>query len=694
MNQLFNANHSPIGAFAGFTLGYPGAKGGPGMETTGPVDTNVYIGAERREGNSFQAFPFFDKAVDESRRFDVEKATEDVKGYFDAFRAEDIKRTFTACTDIWESGDVKFELYNQVCSVPDPNSNLEEEIKEAIVPAVFARMIIDNRGCNIKRTVFIGFDMVEKDCGMRIFESGGRKGIGQGERLGIFTNEAAEPAIGFCPEYILSETLAVNHKFNLGNTAMLLLEAEPDKVMAFSFVICFFKAGQATYGRISKYYYTKYFKDMEAVAEYALEKMNVIVEKCLESDKRFTNDRLSPEQKFMLAHAIKSYYNSSQFLLQEENPLWIINEGEFRMMNTMDLTVDQLFFEIKMNPWTVINELEHYLQYYSYRDEVRFPGEEKKYEGGLTFCHDMGVANQFSRSGYSAYEKAGLTGCFSYMSHEQVVNWLCCALVYDKQSGDREWLQTHMDTIEACFQSMLNRDHPCEDKRNGVMGLDSTRTEGGAEITTYDSLDISLGQARNNIYLAGKCFAVYVALEKRFTEAGRPDLAEIAGEQAMRCADTLSAHLTEQGYIPAIIDEENDSKIIPAMEGLVFLFYTGNEEALQKEGKYGTYIRALCTHFFSIMQEGICLFPDGGWKLSSTSDNSWLSKIYLCEFVARKVFGADKAKYTQKADKAHVAWLTHKEHSYWCWSDQIISGVISASKYYPRGVTAILWLDE
>lgn len=48
----------------------------------------------------------------------------------------------------------------------------------------------------------------------------------------------------------------------------------------------------------------------------------------------------------------------------------------------------------------------------------------------------------------------------------------------------------------------------------------------------------------------------------------------------------------------------------------------------------------------------------------------------------------------EEADRAHVDWLTHPEHSYWCWSDQIVSGIISASKYYPRGVTSILWMEE
>ena len=52
-NQLFNAHHSPVGAFATFTLGFPGAKGGLGLELGGPADENIFIGVETREGGSY-----------------------------------------------------------------------------------------------------------------------------------------------------------------------------------------------------------------------------------------------------------------------------------------------------------------------------------------------------------------------------------------------------------------------------------------------------------------------------------------------------------------------------------------------------------------------------------------------------------------------------------------------------------------
>jgi len=37
------------------------------------------------------------------------------------------------------------------------------------------------------------------------------------------------------------------------------------------------------------------------------------------------------------------------------------------MMNTFDLTVDQAFFELALNPWTVRNVLDYYVERYFLR---------------------------------------------------------------------------------------------------------------------------------------------------------------------------------------------------------------------------------------------------------------------------------------------------------------------------------------
>lgn len=703
---FYNAHHAPIGAFASFTLGYKGAKGGLGLELGKPADQNVYIGLQARDGEHYQALPFYEASEDESSRYDVEKldnVNQTTYGSGDlplvsAFRDEDITREFTSGTDTWKAGDLEFRIYSPVRSVPDPTSGDREALMDALVPAVLVEMTIDNSQGTKMRKGYFGYQGSDPYSAMRLIggpEGGSLTGVGQGRLTAIVSkNEGLWPARGFTLEKILEEKHRDNLAFGLGATSVLLMEVPAGEKRTFQFAVCFYRGGIVTTGMDTTYWYTRYFSDILEAGKYALNRFEALTASCAEVDQRLGTAALSEEQSFMLAHSIHSYYASTQLLEADGEPLWIVNEGEYRMMNTLDLTADQLYFELALNPWTVRNELEWFVKRYSYTDEVRFPGEEELYPGGITFTHDIGIANVFSRPGHSAYELVGIDDCFSQMSHEELVNWLCCATVYIEQTKDRDFVQKMLPVIQECFASMLNRDHPEAAQRNGLMGLDSSRTQGGAEITTYDSLDVSLGQSRNNIYLAGKCWAVYVALEKLFAAEKLTELSHQAGKQADRCAASVAAQLTDGGYIPAVIAENNDSRIIPAIEGLVFPYLTGCEAALDINGRFGSYMKALHTHLQTVLVQGTCLFEDGGWKLSSTSNNSWLSKIYLSQFITREILGMEWDETGKAADAAHVKWLLHPEESYWCWSDQILSGVAVGSKYYPRGVTSILWLLE
>lgn len=702
---FYNAHHAPIGAFASFTLGYKGAKGGLGLELGKPADENIYIGLQARDGEHYEALPFFAATEDESARYDVEKpdhtdpsAAEAVKPLVSAFRDEDISRKLTIGTDTWTAGDLTFRIYSPVRPVPHPVEGDEQALKDALVPAVLVELVLDNRQGQQTRRAFFGYQGSDPYSAMRMIggpEGGSVTGIGQGRHTAILSKDSGLwPALGFTLEKILLEKHVENLAFGLGGTAALLMEVPAGEQRTYRFAVSFYRGGIVTSGMDTTYWYTRYFANIQEAGTYALNRFDELAASCEEADRRLGVSALSEDQSFMLAHSVHSYYASTQLLDADGEPLWVVNEGEYRMMNTLDLTADQLYFELAMNPWTVRNELEWFVKRYSYTDEVRFPGEEKAHPGGITFTHDIGVANVFSRPGHSAYELVGIDDCFSQMSHEELVNWLCCATVYIEQTRDRDFVQNMLPVIQDCFQSMVNRDHPEENQRNGLMGLDSTRTKGGAEITTYDSLDVSLGQSRNNIYLAGKCWAVYVALEKLFAAEKLNDLSYQAGRQADRCAASIAAQLTDGGYIPAVIAENNDSRIIPAIEGLVFPYFTGCEGALDANGRFGAYLQALRTHLKTVLVPGTCLFADGGWKLSSTSNNSWLSKIYLSQFIARELLGVEWDETGKAADAAHVDWLLHPAESYWCWSDQILSGVAVGSKYYPRGVTSILWLLE
>jgi len=692
---FFNAFHSPIGAHASFTLGCLGRNGGLGLELGKPADENVFIGVETRAGGAFEALPFFAGAEDEAARYDHDSAGKQARvSVLQPFARDSIQRVYLPGTDTWTAGDLTFAIYSPVQSAPDPLKTSRAEQRLAYCPAVLAELTVDNRKCQRARRAFFGFQGEGSPDSMR-WTDGSLTGVFKGQGTGIACESpGAVSARGFTAESILQEPHAENYKEGLGGTGLVLLDIPAGRRVTYRFAVCFYRGGMVTTGMETAYWYTRFFKDIEAVGVYALKHADSIRTAAIHSDRLVKSRTLNEAQRFQLVHAIRSYYGSTQLLDRRGQPVWIVNEGEYRMMNTFDLTVDQVFFEMKLNPWTVRNELDLFTARYSYRDRLHFPGGGNEFAGGLSFTHDMGCRNHFSRPGYSSYERFGLKGCFSHMTHEQLVNWILCAALYYQGTGDTHWMKANLPVLRKCLRSMMNRDNPVASARNGIMALDSDRTLDGAEITTYDSLDVSLGQARNNVYIAVKGWASYLAMETVFAAFDLPRDAAGAARQASLAAATIASHLNADGYIPAIMGEDCDSRIIPAIEGLVFPHALGQHDALKQDGPYGDLVKALKTHFETVFQKGTCIYPDNGWKLSSSADNSWLSKIYLCQFVARRILGIRNAATGVDADEAHRAWLLKPENLYFAWSDQMRSGVAMGSKYYPRGVTSVLWLDE
>jgi hypothetical protein len=684
MNRKFyNAHHAPVGAFATLTLGQKGSTGGLGLELAGPANENLFVGIQDRDGDGFHALPFFTGGESHEEDFDVEH----LSGFgrpnkIVHFADSEIERTMGAGIDEWRAGDMVFRLISPVRSVPDPETASAEELKAAITPSILAEITIDNREGTDSRKVFFGYQGSDRAAGMRVIKEAGLTGIAQHTFTAIATDDAnVHAGIAFQPEKILEPDNEENLEFLVGRLGMLVGTVPAGQIHTFRFAIAFFREGTATSGIKTRYLYRRFFKDIESVLRHSLSNFDGSKQEAEAFDSRLAS-RLSPDRAWMAAHAIRSYFGSTQLLEREDGqPLWVVNEGEYRMMNTFDLTIDQAFFELVLNPWTVRNVLDLYVERYAYQDGARFPGSDEVHPAGIAFTHDMGVGNTFSRPGYSGYEQARLKGCFSYMSAEELMNWVLTAGLYDAHARDMAWSISQRETFLAALRSLANRDNPDAAARNGVVGLDADRCQGGAEITTYDSLDASLGQARNNLYLAVKGWASYLLLEDVLRRLDEGEAAAEARDQAAKAAQTIIAAADADGLLPAVIGEGVEARIIPAIEALVYPFVLGLaiDPALQE---------TLSKHLNAVLKPGVCKFEDGGWKLSSTSRNSWLSKIYLCQFVAEKVLGLAP---DAEADAAHVGWLLDEENAYFAWSDQMLQGKAVGSRYYPRGVTSILW---
>ena len=685
----FHAQHSPVGAHCSFTVGMFGAQGGMALEQGGPAESGVFVGYKTASGK-FYKLPFFKDVSNEAERFS--QSDEEMRNTGTVFGEDDISRDYGWASDCFRAPGIDFRIITPFFSIPDPATASADELKFACCPATFLELTVTNDSSEEWEGFFAQHSGTPWT---PLSGRGNLKGAVTRERMGhACLDDRVQEFIDFGVEQAL-ERNHTNPNFLLPPVAGLSFVVRPGESRTVRIVLGCYISGQATFNYPAAYWYTQYFSMIDEVFDYAFRNTDRYLAEAAARDEELASSGLSADRQFLIAHATRSYYGSTEWLVAEGRPLWIVNEGEYLMINTLDLTVDMMFFELKWHPWTVRNVLEQFNERYSYIDEVFAPEDpEKRYPGGISFSHDMGVANHFSPPGSSCYECSGLDRkCFSYMTCEQLTNWILCAGMYVAKTGDKAFLQRHRDTLSQCFESLLNRDHPEADGRNGLMGFESSRTDGGGEITTYDSLDHSLGQARNNVYLGGKCWASYLTLESLFGILDEPEEAAEARAGAERCAATLENAFDEElGFIPAVLENGNRSAIIPAAEALIYPWQMDLKAALAEDGPYGGYIRMLKRHLQNIIKPGICLYDNGGWKLSSSADNSWMSKICLGQFVAHEILGLTYGGEA-RADAAHVQWEVEGSKFYAC-SDQFASGRPIGSLYYPRIVTSILWMEE
>ncbi|MBC8039784.1 MAG: hypothetical protein H7Y06_04510, partial [Opitutaceae bacterium] len=207
---FFNAHHSPIGAFASLTLGQPGCKGGFGLEREGPANEDVFVAVQDLDAHDFHALPFFAGADStDAARYDVEGASgsmaagapdhaknEKRQPVIRAFALDSVQRDFGLCRDTWRAGDLAFTIYTQLVAIPDPATAANADtaaLRDALVPAVWAELTIDNRAGRKPRRGFFGNAGKDPDSRMRTWGADDFVAAGQGGHIGIFAR--AEPGV-------------------------------------------------------------------------------------------------------------------------------------------------------------------------------------------------------------------------------------------------------------------------------------------------------------------------------------------------------------------------------------------------------------------------------------------------------------------------------------------------------------------
>jgi hypothetical protein len=686
----FHTQHAPFGAFASFTVGLVDAPGGFGQSLSGAAKQNVYVGFRRATETSWQLLPFLLPPKSGEGAFTGEETVAHPPSGFSSLRPNQYQRTVGWASDTWRADESRFgfSLLSPFTKVPDPRKMSKAEARELLAPVVCAWVEYDNRQGSAPAQVIFGIGDPSRPLRPLSDNGSDLTGFAVGTEFGYATPATAGLELRqgfdvFAPKFRDYRGLLV-----IAAETAMVFTVPAGKKKRFPLVLGFYAGGPVTTGISSRYAYTRVFRDLEDVLAHGLKAFGRYEKLAAQRDRELARTKLSDDQKFLVAQSTHSYLGSSQLLWEGNRPLWVVNEGEYRMINTFDLTVDHLFFELEWQPWAVRDTLDLFVRRYAYRDQL-----------GLAFTHDMGVMNHFTPAGRSSYECDHLTGCFSHMTMEQLLNWVLTATTYAAHTGDRAWLRAQKKTLLACAESMHQRDNPDPAKRDGILKHDSDRCgEDGAEITTYDSLDVSLGQARNNLYLAVKTLGAWVLLERAFATLQLPKAAADARATADLLAKTLTTKFeSDTGFFPAVFEQGNRSRILPAVEGFVYPLFLGYADATAPNGRFGTLLQQLRQHITQALQPGICLDAvTGGWKMSSTSTNTWFSKIAVAQYVIRQLFPEAMTPAVRAADRVHADWQRTPGCGRDAMCDQIRSdsGVSCGSRYYPRGVTTYLWLNE
>jgi len=676
------------GAYASLVLGRIGQGAGMVVGNVKPPRVGLFVGyrAGRKEPRLLPFSPGVTYGLGASayREDEVDASRSDSRNSAAYFSEKEMERWVSFSGEEWKAGSMSLRIYSFFGDVPDPRASARTASRSALRPSLLVRVSFDNSAGSEEMTGVFGMQGIRRP--LSDSTQGGLLGMAMDTSYGF----ATLPAEGIAE---VMDWSFVEAAFNggpdgtprplrhLANEGGLRFKVDAGEAKSFIIAMGAYRDGIVTTGKTSHAYYTCLFKDLEEVLEDALAESAQSIRKAEALDAELDSSGLSDDRKFLIAHAAHSYNSSTELLLTEGGePLFVVNEGEYQMMNTLDLTVDQAFWEARFSPWTLRNELEFFAERYSYTDSL-----------GIAFCHDQGVDDCFTPPATSSYEMPGLTDCFSYMSYEETLNWTLTACLYAGIAGGAPWAKARRETLAACLASIRARDA----NEDGIMDRDSDRCAGGSEITTYDSLDISLGQARNNLYLAVKAWSALVCLKALFTKIDGGPSAEsrAAGESAAAAAATIAGRmLASELFIPAVFEGENRSRIIPAIEGLAYPGFCGAPEAVREDGPYGSLIKALKRHLDTVLAKGVCLdATSGGWKLSSTSKNTWMSKIFLNQYVAEQILGFDDER--TRRDAVHARWQRTGSADFAA-TDQVDSsdGKDLGSRLYPRLVTSILWL--
>ena len=372
---FFDVDHSPVGAWSTFIYGMENSGGvqvckQPGGDGTLVPNQGVIMAVKNGATERVMPFTSNQKALPAGALVTDKETT----------------RTLGACTDSWQIPlGVSWTHYTPVWAMKDWATATPEEKRRFVLPVTWMQYRFDNRtGKEETQFLFSLQQAAQRAQGWNGFD-------------GYLVDGDSALAVKTGDAELLSADQA-RQAFGVdGATSAFCVHVAPGTEKTVTFYVAHYKHGVES--ELEKQpltmMYDALYADLNDILKTAQASLPAVIERCAELDRKLAGSNEDDERKFLAADTLHSYqYNTILHATPKQVPVWGVIEGECSCINTFDLTVDHVFYELAMHPWTVRNELDNFRDFFSFTDELSLPGQEQLFPGGLGFSPRHGIAGQ------------------------------------------------------------------------------------------------------------------------------------------------------------------------------------------------------------------------------------------------------------------------------------------------------------
>ena len=395
-----------------------------------------------------------------------------------------------------------------------------------------------------------------------------------------------------------------------------------------------------------KFYYTKFFVNIEQVLNYAESKYKMITDESNEFEKLLLSSEASSEKKVIIAIAFRTFLANTWLVISvSQVPEYYVWQGCKAMNSSIDMAMEVEILA-KLFPWTLKLQLEEWKKFVTIN----------KNNGFVYLKSNMGFDQ--SISGESSNE--------NIIPVESNANFTILLYWYYYISKDKEFLK---DIYDIAFRLLIaNKKRGFRNR--GIANIDTT--------TTY-YLSETLYNSPLNTYLGIKECIAYIMGCKLSEVVGQVENKFILQKEAEKILDTLEYTKENYEYIPVSLDTSYpgwDQKTIATADPLFYVAMTRLSDPIIEK-----IVKLIKSEFDNTYYT--CTRNLYGIRLVENEDITWFSKLAIIDAVSNILF-----KIPINSSKYAYDWNIDNPMAY---NDGVLSETQESQNYMsPRGIS-LMW---